>query len=220
MSINYTQITRRCVVTWNVPFLVKYLSRVFDTECQCCVLELVVAVWLSYNEAEHFNEITLYRSRLVLGWVNTFKGTDAGQHAFEHLQMDHMQSICTSLQTDNHASTSSLSVLQARRFSWCPVNSVKALFKSTGLTCTKYAIMWACLIMTEVDGRCWCVIVRHATASSSCFSASRLSETITCGTGALLSLPLCSAFSCVFLVGPSLIILYTFAAFVAIINCY
>jgi len=126
-----------------VPFLVKYLSRVrfFDAECPSRVLELSVAVWLSYSEVEHFNEITLCRSRLVLGWVNTFKGTDAGQHAFEHLQMDHMQSICTSLQTDNHASTSSLSVLQARRFSLCPVNSVKALYESTGLTCTKYAII-------------------------------------------------------------------------------
>jgi len=29
-------------------------------------------------------------------------------------QLDHMQIICTSLQTDNHASTSPLSFLQAR----------------------------------------------------------------------------------------------------------
>jgi len=42
-------------------------------------------------------------------------------------QLDHMQIICTSLQADNHASTSSLNFLQARCSSWCPTNSVKAL---------------------------------------------------------------------------------------------
>jgi len=36
-------------------------------------------------------------------------------------QLDHMQIICISRQTDNHASTSSLN------FSWCPAISVKAL---------------------------------------------------------------------------------------------
>jgi len=41
-------------------------------------------------------------------------------------QMDHMQIICTSLQTDNHAITSSLNFLQARCSSWRPTNSVKA----------------------------------------------------------------------------------------------
>jgi len=39
-------------------------------------------------------------------------------------QLNHMQIICTSLQTDNNASTSPLSVLQARCSSWCPTNSV------------------------------------------------------------------------------------------------
>jgi len=42
-------------------------------------------------------------------------------------QVDHMQIICISLQTDNHASTSSLNSLQARRSSWHTTNSVKAL---------------------------------------------------------------------------------------------
>jgi len=35
--------------------------------------------------------------------------------------------VCTSLQTDNHASTPPLSFLQAGRPSCCPTNSVKAL---------------------------------------------------------------------------------------------
>jgi len=42
-------------------------------------------------------------------------------------QMDHMQMICTSLQTDNHAITSSLNFLQAGCSSWCLTNNVKAL---------------------------------------------------------------------------------------------
>jgi len=42
-------------------------------------------------------------------------------------QLDHMQIICTSLQTDNYASTSSLNFLQARCSSWCQTNSFKAL---------------------------------------------------------------------------------------------
>jgi len=42
-------------------------------------------------------------------------------------QLGHMQIICTTLQTDNHASTPSLNFLRARCSSWCPTNSVKAL---------------------------------------------------------------------------------------------
>jgi len=42
-------------------------------------------------------------------------------------QVDHMQITCTLLQTDNHASISSLNVLQAGCSSRRPTNSVKAL---------------------------------------------------------------------------------------------
>jgi len=42
-------------------------------------------------------------------------------------QLDHMQTICTLLQTDNHASTPPLSFLQAGYPSCHPTNSVKAL---------------------------------------------------------------------------------------------
>ena len=47
---------------------------------------------------------------------------------WEWHQLDHMQIICTSLQTDNHASTSPLSFLQAGCPSCHPTNSIKALF--------------------------------------------------------------------------------------------
>jgi len=42
-------------------------------------------------------------------------------------QVDHMQIICTSIQTDSHASTSPLSTLQAGCPSCRPANNVKAL---------------------------------------------------------------------------------------------
>jgi len=42
-------------------------------------------------------------------------------------QLDHMQITCTTLQTDNHASTQSFIFLQDGCSSWCPTNSAKAL---------------------------------------------------------------------------------------------
>ena len=42
-------------------------------------------------------------------------------------QLDHVQTICTLLQTDYHTNTSSLNFLQAGCSSGRPTNSVKAL---------------------------------------------------------------------------------------------
>jgi len=52
--------------------------------------------------------------------------TEARDSEWQWHQLGHMQ-ICISPQTDNHASTPSLSLLQARCPSCCPTNSVKAL---------------------------------------------------------------------------------------------
>ena len=52
--------------------------------------------------------------------------TEARESEWQWHQLGHMQ-VCTSLQTDNHASTSPLSFLQAGRPSCRPTNSVKAL---------------------------------------------------------------------------------------------
>ena len=52
--------------------------------------------------------------------------TEARESEWQWHQLGHMQ-VCTSLQTDNHASTPSLSFLQARCPSCRPTNSVKAL---------------------------------------------------------------------------------------------
>jgi len=51
---------------------------------------------------------------------------DARDSEWQWYQLGHMQ-VCTSLQTDNHASTSSLSFFQAVCSSWCSTNSVEAL---------------------------------------------------------------------------------------------
>ena len=52
--------------------------------------------------------------------------TEARDSEWQWHQLGHMQ-VCTSLQTDNHASTPPLSFLQARCPSCHPTNSVKAL---------------------------------------------------------------------------------------------
>jgi len=56
--------------------------------------------------------------------------TEARDSEWQWHQLGHMQ-ICTSLQTDNHASTSLLSFLQAGCPSCHPTNSVKALKAKT-----------------------------------------------------------------------------------------
>jgi len=56
--------------------------------------------------------------------------TEAGDSEWQWHQLGHTQ-VCTSLQTDNNASTSPLSFLQAGCPSCRPTNSVKAL-KATG----------------------------------------------------------------------------------------
>jgi len=52
--------------------------------------------------------------------------TEARDSEWQWHQLGHMQ-VCTSLQTDNHASTPTLSFLQAGCPSCHPTNSVKAL---------------------------------------------------------------------------------------------
>ena len=52
--------------------------------------------------------------------------TEARDSEWQWHQLGRMQ-VCTSFQTDNHASTPPLSFLQARCPSWCPTNCIKAL---------------------------------------------------------------------------------------------
>jgi len=60
--------------------------------------------------------------------------TEARDSEWQWHQLGHMQ-VCTSLQTDNHASTPPLSFLQAGCPSCRPTNSVKALKAKHANTC-------------------------------------------------------------------------------------
>ena len=60
--------------------------------------------------------------------------TEARASEWQWHQLGHMQ-VCTSLQTDNHASTPPLSFLQAGCPSYHPTNSVKALKAITKFHC-------------------------------------------------------------------------------------
>jgi len=62
---------------------------------------------------------------------NNLDFTEARDSEWQWHQLGHMQ-VCTSLQTDNHASTPPLSFLQAGCPSCRPTNSVKALKASDG----------------------------------------------------------------------------------------
>jgi len=65
--------------------------------------------------------------------------TEARDSEWQWHQLGHMQ-VCTSLQTNNHASTSPLGFLQAGCPSCRPTNSVKAL-KAIRLSQTKLTIL-------------------------------------------------------------------------------
>jgi len=57
---------------------------------------------------------------------NNLDFSEARDSEWQWQQLGHMQ-VCTSLQTDNHASTPTTLFLQAGCPSCCPTNSVKAL---------------------------------------------------------------------------------------------
>jgi len=59
--------------------------------------------------------------------------TEARDSKWQWHQLGRTQ-VCTSLQTDNHASTPPLRFLQARCPSYCPTNSVKALKETSSTT--------------------------------------------------------------------------------------
>ena len=65
--------------------------------------------------------------------------TEARDSEWQWHQLGHMQ-VCTSLQTDNHASTPPLSFLQAGCPACRPTNSVKALKAVTSITIIKISI--------------------------------------------------------------------------------
>jgi len=108
----------------------------------CCVCTVLSHVRLITSLLSHFFNI-LYQIAISATTLHTFNDPLSGttwfsqyqkgkkQSGFEwskrqRHQLGHMQ-VCTSLQTDNHASTPPLNFLQARCPSCHPTNSVKAL---------------------------------------------------------------------------------------------
>jgi len=77
---------------------------------------------------------TTWLSRYQKGKTN-LDFTEARDCEWQWHQLGRMQ-VCTSLQTDNHTSTSPLSFLQAGCPSCCPTNSVKAL-KATDISANR-----------------------------------------------------------------------------------
>ena len=86
------------------------------------VVSIVMLLLLPFNGL--FSRTT-WVSRYQKGKTN-LDFTEARDSEWQWHQLDHMQ-VCTSLQTDNHASTPPLSFLQAGCPSCRPTNSVKAL---------------------------------------------------------------------------------------------
>jgi len=76
--------------------------------------------------------------------------TEARDSEWQWHQLGHMQ-ICTSLQTDNHASTPPLSFLLARCPSCHPTNSVKALLFETRLLLLETRLVVDCPTKDDVD---------------------------------------------------------------------
>ena len=95
---------------------------------------------------------------------------DDGVWGWQLHQLDHMQTICTSLQTDNHHNTSSLNFLQAGCSSWCQTNSGKALkainnnnLNQQFLMCSNVETItrtdWATTVLVllqPIKSWCWC----------------------------------------------------------------
>ena len=75
-----------------------------------------------------FSSGTTQVSRYQKGKTN-LDFTEARDSEWQWHQLGHKQTVCTSLQTDNHASTPPLKFLQARCPSCRPTNSVKALIQ-------------------------------------------------------------------------------------------
>ena len=75
--------------------------------------------------------------------------TEARDSEWQWHQLGHMQ-VCTTLQTDNHASTSPLSFLQAGCPSCRPTNSVKALFEWYVKTLALFVTCWSSCILVVV----------------------------------------------------------------------
>jgi len=102
--------------------------------------------------------------------------TEARDSEWQWHQQGHMQ-VCTSLQTDNHASTPPLSFLQAGCPSCRPINSVKALKASIAQNSDQiYAVLqnksdtpFFIFLFNKMKNKLILIMLYLCTAQSLCF---------------------------------------------------
>jgi len=116
-SINSTQIiSRRCQQCTSTQASSLYGPAVCRNVYMLCEVQLVKP---SRSDRHSFNGLFLGQPIWIL--------MNQEMTGWQWHQLDHMQITCTSLQTGNHASISSLSYLQTACSSSRPTNSVKAM---------------------------------------------------------------------------------------------
>ena len=113
-----------------------YQTSIIFTGCASCIvvlpiclLTVVQTVQIHTHTHTHMFNGPLSRTTRVSRYQNgktNLDFTEARDSEWQWHQLGHMQ-VCTSLQTDNHASTPPLSFLQAGCPSCRPTNIVKAL---------------------------------------------------------------------------------------------
>ena len=134
----------------------------------CMVHIAWIPLYIQFLVLIHTNMHTFNGPLSETTWVSRYqKGktnrdfTEARDNEWQWHQLGHMQ-VCTSLQTDKHASTPPLSLLQAGCPSCHPANSIKALkaAKSTPnaqqikvIECNAYAYHGICYIWPDMEAR-------------------------------------------------------------------
>jgi len=78
-------------------------------------------------------------------------------------QLDHMQTTCTLLLTDKHASTSPLNFLEAGRSSWHPTNSDKAH------VAVAYTLLFTCTAHVSCSKNVSLVCIYHRNQHKLCY---------------------------------------------------
>ena len=107
-------------------------------------MQLTIFLSCRYTHTHTFN--SPFSGTTRVSWYQKGKTnmdfTEARDREWQWHLLGHMQ-VCTSLQTDNHASTPPLSFLQAGCPSCHPTNSIKALKACHTDMCWKFMLMWA-----------------------------------------------------------------------------
>ena len=121
----------------------------------CSITPLLSDLWLSLTTHTHTHtlngplSVTTQVSRYQKGETN-LDYTEARDSEWQWHQLGRMQ-VCTSLQTDSHASTSPLSFLQVGCPSCCPTNCVKALKLSLTTMLNYRMVKVECLVQLDLS---------------------------------------------------------------------